>query len=76
LRTSCIFRPEATQAIFGRAVLRYDLILAQPTPPSYQRSQKPLPDIADIRLPNPLDLKLFDKTCFLNNGQVAFQTAR
>ncbi|NEK19704.1 DNA helicase [Rhizobium leguminosarum] len=43
---------------------------------SYERSQKPLPDIADIRLPNPLDLKLFDKTCFLNNGQVAFQAAR
>ncbi|MBY5400725.1 DNA helicase [Rhizobium sp. WSM1274] len=43
---------------------------------SYERSQKPLPDIADIRLPNPLDLKLFDKMCFLNNGQVAFQAAR
>ncbi|MBA5802835.1 DNA helicase [Rhizobium changzhiense] len=43
---------------------------------SYERSQKPLPDIADIRLPNPLDLKLFDKTCFLNNGQVAFQAAQ
>ncbi|RXT23989.1 DNA helicase [Rhizobium leguminosarum] len=43
---------------------------------SYERSQRPLPDIADIRLPNPLDLKLFDKTCFLNNGQVAFQAAR
>ncbi|NEJ24140.1 AAA family ATPase [Rhizobium leguminosarum] len=42
---------------------------------SYERSQKPLPDMADIRLPNPLDLKLFDKTCFLNNGKVAFQAA-
>jgi replicative DNA helicase len=43
---------------------------------SYERSERPLPDIADIRLPNPLDLKLFDKTCFLNNGQIAFQAAR
>lgn len=43
---------------------------------SYERSHKPLPDIADIRLPNPLDLTLFDKTCFLNNGQLAFQAAR
>lgn len=43
---------------------------------SYERSERPLPDIADIRLPNPLDVKLFDKTCFLNNGRVAFQAAR
>ncbi|WP_155739794.1 hypothetical protein A4A59_014170 [Rhizobium leguminosarum] len=28
-----VFRAEATQAIFGHAFLRYDLILAQPTPP-------------------------------------------
>ncbi|API51112.1 hypothetical protein BMW22_05155 [Rhizobium leguminosarum] len=28
-----VFRAEATQAIFARPFLRYDLILAQPTPP-------------------------------------------
>ncbi|EJC80052.1 replicative DNA helicase [Rhizobium leguminosarum bv. trifolii WSM2297] len=39
---------------------------------SFEQSQKLLPDIADIRLPNPLDLTLFDKTCFLNDGKVAF----
>lgn len=33
LRKSRIFPRNAKQAIFGRAVLRYDLILAQPTPP-------------------------------------------
>lgn len=27
------FRPDSTQAIFARPFLRYDLILAQPTPP-------------------------------------------
>jgi KaiC len=42
---------------------------------SYDPSNKPIPDIGDVRLPNPLDLKLFDKTCFLNSGKVRFQEA-
>jgi len=33
---------------------------------------KPLPDIADIRLPNPIDLSLFTKSCFLHDGQLRF----
>lgn len=42
---------------------------------SYDRSAKPCPDISDVRLPNPLDLSLFSKTCFLNNGELQFQAA-
>jgi replicative DNA helicase len=42
---------------------------------SYDPSVKPCPDLGDIRLPNPLDLKLFDKTCFLNNSEVRFRAA-
>jgi len=42
---------------------------------SYDPSKKPCPDLRDIRLPNPLDLKLFDKTCFLHNGEIRFQAA-
>jgi replicative DNA helicase len=41
---------------------------------SYDASEKPCPSLADVRLPNPLDLTLFDKACFLNNGQINFQT--
>ncbi|MBS0267848.1 MAG: AAA family ATPase [Proteobacteria bacterium] len=37
---------------------------------SYDPSKKPHPEIQDVRLPNPLDLALFNKTCFLNNGQI------
>jgi replicative DNA helicase len=40
---------------------------------SYDPSKKPHPEIQDVRLPNPLDLKLFDKTCFLNNGEIQMQ---
>ena len=40
---------------------------------SYSPSEKALPDIADVRLPNPLDLTLFTKTCFLNDGEVRFE---
>lgn len=37
---------------------------------SYDPETKPCPDLADIRLPNPLDLALFDKTCFLHGGEM------
>jgi hypothetical protein len=39
---------------------------------SYDSSKKPCPDLADVRLPNPLDLGLFSKTCFLNAGKIQF----
>jgi hypothetical protein len=42
---------------------------------SYDPSVKACPDLDDVRLPNPLDLKLFDKTCFLNNSEVQFRIA-
>lgn len=42
---------------------------------SYDPAVKPCPDLDDIRLPNPLDLSLFSKTCFLNEGEVRFQAA-
>ncbi|WP_421916790.1 DNA helicase [Mesorhizobium sp.] len=40
---------------------------------SYDPAKKPCPDISDVRLPNPLDLSLFNKTCFLNRGEIRFQ---
>ena len=40
---------------------------------AYDPARKPFPDIGDIRLPNPLDLSLFDKACFLNKGEIQFQ---
>ncbi|SDA82151.1 DnaB-like helicase C terminal domain-containing protein [Mesorhizobium qingshengii] len=43
---------------------------------SYNPATKPCPDIGDVRLPNPLDLSLFNKTCFLNKGEIRFQAAR
>jgi len=39
---------------------------------TYDPSTKPCPDLADVRLPNPLDLGLFSKTCFLNAGEMQF----
>lgn len=42
---------------------------------SYDPQTKPVPDMADVRLPNPLDLSLFDKACFLHNGQMEFKAA-
>lgn len=42
---------------------------------SYEGSDKPFPEIAHVRLPNPLDLSLFDKTCFVNHGEARFRMA-
>lgn len=42
---------------------------------SYDPSTKPIPDAKDVRLPNPVDLSLFSKMCFLNNGEIQFQAA-
>lgn len=42
---------------------------------SYEGSGRPFPGIADVRLPNPLDLTLFDKTCFVNRGEARFRAA-
>ncbi len=40
---------------------------------AYDPAEKPFPDAADIRLPNPLDLTLFDRMCFLNAGRVCLR---
>lgn len=42
---------------------------------SFDPASKKLPDLEDVRLPNPLDLTLFDKTCFLNDGEIRFKAA-
>lgn len=42
---------------------------------SYEGSGKSFPEIADVRLPNPLDLALFDKACFVNRGEARFRAA-
>lgn len=42
---------------------------------SYDPSAKPFPDLTDIRLPNPLDLGLFSKACFLNEGAMRFENS-
>ena len=39
---------------------------------AYDPVAKPCPDIEDVRLPNPLDLSLFDKTCFLHGDALRF----
>lgn len=40
---------------------------------SYDPVATPLPALADLRLPNPLDLSLFSKACFLHAGRIAVQ---
>lgn len=41
----------------------------------YELSEKPFPDMGDVRLPNPLDLSIFDKACFMNDGEIQMQGA-
>lgn len=42
---------------------------------SYDSSSKPCPDLGDLRLPNPMDVKVFSKTCFLHEGNIAVSAA-
>ncbi|MDX8346682.1 DNA helicase [Cognatiyoonia sp. IB215446] len=37
---------------------------------NYDPSVRPIPELSDVRLPNPLDLNLFSKTCFFGDGGV------
>lgn len=40
---------------------------------SYDQSTRACPGLTDIRLPNPLDLTLFNKACFLHEGEVQIE---
>jgi hypothetical protein len=42
---------------------------------AFDPAEKSAPELSDVRLPNPVDLALFNKTCFLHDGVVAFQSA-
>lgn len=42
---------------------------------AFELSSSCMPDIEDVRLPNPVDLSLFDKRCFVHDGEVRFEMA-
>jgi replicative DNA helicase len=42
----------------------------------YDAAAKALPDLTDVRMPNRIDTGLFNKTCFLHNGELVFDGAR
>lgn len=37
----------------------------------FELSRKSVPDFSDIRLPNPIDVSIFDHGCFLQSGEVS-----
>lgn len=39
---------------------------------SYEATARSTPTLNDVRLPNPLDLSLFNRTCFLHDNRVRF----
>jgi len=41
----------------------------------FESSSKTIPDMEDVRLPNPIDLSHFTKTCFFNDGEIRFESA-
>lgn len=40
---------------------------------TYDPKRKPFPTLEDVRLPNPMDLTAFDRTCFINESGVRIQ---
>lgn len=43
---------------------------------SFENRSAPLPTLADVRLPNPLDLSLFNKACFLHEGELRLEKVK
>ncbi|KIC51359.1 DNA helicase [Tateyamaria sp. ANG-S1] len=41
----------------------------------FELSSSTMPTLEDIRLPNPVDLSLFDKRCFLHDGKTQIESA-
>ena len=37
---------------------------------SFDARRHPMPGVADIRLPNPVELSVFSKACFLHDGEM------
>ena len=46
------------------------LVLISQIDRSFDPDSKPMPDMADIRLPNPLQLSVFTKACFVHDGEI------
>lgn len=40
---------------------------------SFDPEREPIPGVRDVRLPNPIELSIFSKACFLHNGEVRLQ---
>lgn len=62
----------ATLGTFARSA-RSTVVTVSQINRSFDPSCKPLPDLTDVRLPNPVDLSLFTKTCFLHNGELQIE---
>ena len=56
-----------TLKAFGRARGLTIVVISQ-IDRAYDPSLKAYPDMQDVRLPNPVDVSLFDKACFLNGS--------
>jgi replicative DNA helicase len=71
-------KPElATQVEMLKAFARHKsltMVFISQIDRSFEASSRPLPGLGDIRLPNPLDLTLFDKAYFLNDGIVGMSS--
>ncbi|MBO6755981.1 MAG: AAA family ATPase [Roseibium sp.] len=51
------------------------LVLLSQIDRSFERAPRALPDIGDIRLPNPADLTRFSRFCFLHQGEIRVDSA-
>ena len=57
--------------VFARAAGTVVLCLSQ-VDRRYDPAARPFPNLSDVRLPNPLDLGLFDRACFLSHRELQF----
>lgn len=67
---------EQVQALKEFAIRRGAIVvLISQIDRAFELSSSDMPNIEDVRLPNPVDLSLFDKRCFLHDGEIRMEKA-
>lgn len=52
---------------------RHVIVIISQIDRAFELTGRPMPGLGDVRTPNPVDLSLFTKTCFLNAGEISMQ---
>ncbi len=73
-RTNANLADQVRQLSEFLAMAKSIVILISQIDRSFDALPKRLPELSDVRLPNPIDLSLFTKTCFMHEGEIRLES--